>query len=150
MDIRQYITDKAADARQGARSMARASSDQKNRMLLRMAEAFRDRSAELIEANGKDVEFGAGKGLSKALLDRLTLNDKRIADMAQGLVEVAALADPSGEIVKMWRRPNGMEVGRMRAHRRYRNHIRIASQCNGRRREPMSEGRQCGHPQGRV
>jgi glutamate-5-semialdehyde dehydrogenase len=114
MDIRQYITDKAADARQGARSMARASSDQKNRMLLRMAEAFRDRSAELIEANGKDVEFGAGKGLSKALLDRLTLNDKRIADMAQGLVEVAALADPSGEIVKMWRRPNGMEVGRMR------------------------------------
>jgi glutamate-5-semialdehyde dehydrogenase len=114
MDIREFVTDKAKDAKLGARSIAKASSDQKNRMLLRMAEAFKDRASELIEANGKDVEFGAGKGLSKALLDRLTLTEKRIADMAQGLVEVAALPDPVGEIIKMRRRPNGMEVGRMR------------------------------------
>jgi glutamate-5-semialdehyde dehydrogenase len=114
MDIKQYVTDKARDAKLGARSIAKASSDQKNRMLLRMAEAFRDRASELIEANKKDVEFGAGKGLSKALLDRLTLNEKRIADMAQGVIEVAALPDPVGEIIKLRRRPNGMEVGRMR------------------------------------
>jgi glutamate-5-semialdehyde dehydrogenase len=114
MDIKQYVTDKAKDAKQGARSIAKASSDQKNRMLLRMAEAFKGCSAELIEANKKDVEYAAGKGLSKALLDRLTLTEKRVCDMSQGLIEVAALPDPVGEIIKMWKRPNGMEVGRMR------------------------------------
>jgi glutamate-5-semialdehyde dehydrogenase len=114
MDIKQFVTDKARDAKLGARSIAKASSDQKNRALLKMAEAFRDRAAELIVANKQDLEFAEKKGLSKALLDRLALTEKRIADMAQGVIEVSQLPDPVGEVIKMRTRPNGMQVGRMR------------------------------------
>jgi len=114
MDIKSYVTEKANDARLGARSLARASSGQKNAVLLRMADAILKRSGELIKANAKDIAYAKKKGLSKAMIDRLTLNDKRINEMAQGLREVAALPDPVGEVVKMWQRPNGMSVGRMR------------------------------------
>lgn len=114
MNIKQSVTNKAKEAKEGARSLAKASSDQKNRVLIRMAEAFRERAAELIAENKKDIEFAEKKGLSKAFVDRLTLNEKRIAEMARGLVEVSQLPDPVGEIVRMWKRPNGMEVGRMR------------------------------------
>jgi glutamate-5-semialdehyde dehydrogenase len=79
-----------------------------------MAEALRKRSKELIRENGKDITFARKKGLSKAMIDRLTLNEKRINEMAQGLIEVAALPDPVGEVLKMWQRPNGMTVGKMR------------------------------------
>jgi glutamate-5-semialdehyde dehydrogenase len=79
-----------------------------------MAEALKRRSKELIRENAKDIIFAKKKGLSKAMLDRLTLNGKRINEMAQGLVEVAALPDPVGEVLKMWQRPNGMTVGKMR------------------------------------
>ncbi len=114
MDIRQFVTDKAKEAKQGARSIAKASSEQKNNALVLMAEAFKARSSELIDANRQDVEFAAKKGLSKAMLDRLTLTEKRIAEMAQGLCEVAQLPDPVGEMLRMSKRPNGMDVGRMR------------------------------------
>jgi glutamate-5-semialdehyde dehydrogenase len=114
MDIRQFVTDKAKDARQGARSLARASSEKKNRALVMMAEAFKARAPELIAANKKDVEFAVTKGLSKPMIDRLTLTEKRIAEMAQGLCEVAQLPDPVGEILRLRKRPNGMDVGRMR------------------------------------
>jgi glutamate-5-semialdehyde dehydrogenase len=114
MDIKAFVLSKAKEAREGARSIAKASSQQKNAALLKMAEALRKRSKELMRENAKDITFAKKKGLSKAMLDRLTLNEKRIVEMGQGLIEVAALPDPVGEVLKMWQRPNGMTVGKMR------------------------------------
>jgi glutamate-5-semialdehyde dehydrogenase len=114
MDIKAFVLSKAKEAREGARSIAKASSVQKNAALLKMAESLRKRSKELIKENAKDIDFAKKKGLSKAMIDRLALNDKRISEMAQGLIEVAALPDPAGEILKMSQRPNGMTVGKMR------------------------------------
>ncbi|OGW56738.1 MAG: glutamate-5-semialdehyde dehydrogenase [Nitrospirae bacterium RBG_16_43_8] len=114
MDIKAYVLKKAKAAKGGARLLARASSKEKNNALLKMANALKKRKAELIKENKKDIAFAEKKGLSKAMIDRLTLNDKRINEMAQGLIEVAALPDPVGEVIKMWQRPNGMVVGKMR------------------------------------
>ena len=114
MDIKQLVLNKAVEARAGAKSLAKASSGHKNRVLLRMAEALKGSARELISENCKDTEHAGKKGLSKALIDRLTLNEKRIQEMARGLIEVAQLPDPVGEITKMRQRPNGMTVGKMR------------------------------------
>ena len=114
MDIKKYVLNKALEAKQGGREIAKASAKVKNDALVKMAEALQKRSGELIVENKKDIKFAQGRGLSKALIDRLTLNEKRISEMAQGLIEVSALSDPVGEIIKMWKRPNGMTVGRMR------------------------------------
>ena len=102
MDIKAFVLSKAKEAKEGARSLAKATSQQKNAALIKMAGALTRRSKELIRENAKDIAFGKKKGLSKAMLDRLTLNQKRIDEMAQGLVEVAALPDPVGEVQKMW------------------------------------------------
>lgn len=114
MDIKKYVFNKAVEAKEGARTFAKASSKQKNDTLIKIAEALEKRTKELISENKKDIKFAQEKGLSKALIDRLTLNEKRINEMAEGLIEVSALPDPVGEIVKMWQRPNSMTVGRMR------------------------------------
>ena len=114
MDIKAYVFNKALEAKEGAKSLAKASSKQKNLALLKMAEALKKNAQGLISENKKDIRIAVGKGFSKALIDRLTLNKKRISEMSQGLIEVAALPDPVGEITKMWQRPNGMTVGRMR------------------------------------
>lgn len=114
MDIKKFVLDKALEAKEGARSFAKASSKQKNDILVEMAKALQKRAKVLISENRKDIKFAEKKGLSKALMDRLTLNEKRIGEMAQGLFEISALPDPVGEIIKMWKRPNGMTVGRMR------------------------------------
>jgi glutamate-5-semialdehyde dehydrogenase len=114
MDIKTYVFDKAKEAKEGAEILGKASSKKKDIVLLKMSEALKKKVKTLISENQKDIRFAEKKGLSKALIDRLTLNEKRINEMAQGLVEVAALPDPVGEITKMWRRPNGMTVGRMR------------------------------------
>lgn len=114
MDIRAYVLTKAREAQRGARLLGKASSKQKNDALVRMAEALKKHARELSRENAKDISFAKKKGLSKAMIDRLALNDKRISEMSQGLIEVAALPDPVGEVIKMWQRPNGMTVGRMR------------------------------------
>lgn len=114
MDIKKYVLNKALEAKEGARVLAKASSGQKNDALVEMSKALQKRTKELILENKKDIQFAKKKGLSRALIDRLTLNEKRVNEMAQGLVEVAALPDPVGEVIKMWQRPNGMTVGRMR------------------------------------
>ena len=79
-----------------------------------MAEQLIHHTDMLIEENEKDVEVARKKGLSKAMIDRLTLDEKAIRAMARGLEEVAALPDPVGKVTSMWRRPNGLLVGRMR------------------------------------
>ena len=114
MDIKAYVLKKAKAAKEGARLLAKSSSKEKNNALLKMADALKKRKAELINENKKDIAFAEKKGLSKAMIDRLALNEKRINEMAQGLIEVAALPDPVGEVIKMWQRPNGMVVGKMR------------------------------------
>jgi len=114
MDIKSFVLNKAKAAKEGARALAKVSSKEKNNALLEMAEALKKRGQELIKENKKDIAAAEKKGLSKAMIDRLTLNDKRINEMAQGLIEVAALPDPVGEILKMRQRPNGMTVGKMR------------------------------------
>ena len=114
MDIKAFVLNKALEAKEGARALAKASSKQKNAALIGMAEALKKRSKDLISENKKDIKYAEGKGLSKALIDRLTLNEKRVNEMAAGLIEVAALPDPVGEIIKMRQRPNGMTVGKMR------------------------------------
>ncbi|MGO9613336.1 MAG: glutamate-5-semialdehyde dehydrogenase [Dissulfurispiraceae bacterium] len=114
MDIKQFVLNKVLEAKAGAKSIATASSNQKNQALIRMAEALKKRNKDLIDENKKDLQYAHKKGLSKALIDRLTLDAKRIDEMAVGLIEVAQLEDPVGEITRMWQRPNGMSVGKMR------------------------------------
>lgn len=114
MDIKRYVYDLAAEARSGARALAKASSAQKNRALVRMAGALKEKAVELLSENKKDIDYAQKKGLSKAMIDRLTLSDKRIGEMAAGLLEVSQLPDPTGEIINMRKRPNGMTVGKMR------------------------------------
>jgi glutamate-5-semialdehyde dehydrogenase len=114
MDIKSFVLERARDARQGARALGRASSKDKNAALLEMAKAIRENAARLKEENEKDIKYAEEKGLTKALIDRLSLTDKRIEEMALGLEEVAALPDPVGEITRSWLRPNRMRVGRMR------------------------------------
>ena len=101
-------------AKIAARQLAPLSSAEKNRALLLMADKLEAKSAFLIEENNKDLEFAKANGVSSAVLDRIALNPSRVQAMAQGLRDVAALADPVREVVKMWRRPNGLQVGRMR------------------------------------
>ncbi|MGZ8533837.1 MAG: glutamate-5-semialdehyde dehydrogenase [Candidatus Binatia bacterium] len=94
--------------------MAPLSSEEKNRALLLMAEKLEARSDFLIAANQKDLAFAKAKGVASAMLDHIALNPTRVREMAQGLRAVAALPDPVREVIKMWRRPNGLQVGRMR------------------------------------
>ena len=114
MDIKSYIEEKGKKAREGARRLATLSTAVKNNALIAMAEAIELDADRLKRENRKDIEAGKARSLSSAMIDRLTLNDKRIKEMAQGLKEVAALPDPVGEITRMWKRPNGMQVGKIR------------------------------------
>ena len=114
LDVRSYMRDLGRAARSAARVVARADSDLKNRALRDMARELRARSAELLEANRADVAEASRSGRDSAFVDRLTLSSKSIGQMAQGLEEVAALADPVGRIEEVVRRPSGIEVGRMR------------------------------------
>lgn len=86
----------------------------KNSALLKIADALKDRAGEIKEKNSVDLDAADKKGITGAMLDRLKLDDKRIDGMAEGVREVAVLPDPVGEIVKMWKRPNGLMVGKMR------------------------------------
>ncbi|MBI4682101.1 MAG: glutamate-5-semialdehyde dehydrogenase [Nitrospirae bacterium] len=114
MDIKSFVLKKAREAKEGARSVAKASSGLKNSALIKMADTIKKKTGELQRENRKDLVAAKKKGLSKAMINRLTLTAKSIDEMAQGLVEIAALPDPVGEITKMWQRPNGMMVGKMR------------------------------------
>ena len=114
MTIAEQIKQIAVAARQASHQLARLSTGAKNDLLLAMADALEADTADLIIENKKDLEAGAAKGLSSAMLDRLMLDEKRIKGMADALREVALLPDPTGEVTKMWRRPNGLQVGKMR------------------------------------
>ncbi|MDI3281374.1 MAG: glutamate-5-semialdehyde dehydrogenase, partial [Bacillota bacterium] len=101
-------------AKAAAATLARLSSAQKEEALRAMARRLREKRGEVLQANAADLEAARQAGLSPALLDRLTLNERRLEAVEQGLLEVAALPDPVGEVEAMWLRPNGLRVGRMR------------------------------------
>lgn len=113
MDIRTQVVEIARDARKASSVLARLPSGRKDEALRLMAEKITGQIPFLVEENAKDLEQARRSGLSAAMLDRLALNESSIRGMARGLLEVAALPDPVGRIVGMWRRPNGLLVGRM-------------------------------------
>ncbi len=114
MSIKDEVLNIARVAKDASLVLSRLDTAVKNKALLNMAEALLKNAAHLKDENRKDLSVAEGKGLSKAMLDRLALTDKVIAGMAVGLREVAALPDPVGEVGGMWKRPNGLMVGRMR------------------------------------
>jgi glutamate-5-semialdehyde dehydrogenase len=114
VDIKQYVSDKARKAKTASRSLANVSTEIKNNALFKMAAGLEKEADKLIFENRRDLTEAGKKNLSKAMMDRLALSHDRIKAMSDGLREVAALSDPVGEVLRMWRRPNGMEVGRMR------------------------------------
>jgi len=114
VDVKGMMRGLAVQARAAARELAGLSTGVKNQALLDMAEELGKQAGAIQEENRKDVAQAREKGLTAALIDRLTLTDAVLASMAKGLREVAALPDPVGEVTSMWRRPNGLEVGRVR------------------------------------
>ncbi len=112
--IRELVEARARAAREAARSLALASARIKSEALSQMARGLQEKAAAILRANRDDLERARGQGHPRAFLDRLTLTDARIEEMAAGIRHVAGLPDPVGETVRMWRRPNGMEVGRVR------------------------------------
>jgi glutamate-5-semialdehyde dehydrogenase len=101
-------------ARDAQRVLANASTEAKNKALLESAKSLRRRQNEILSENAKDMEAGAEKGLSAAMLDRLELNDERVEGMATGLEQIAELDDPIGTILEERERPNGLIIQRLR------------------------------------
>ena len=110
MTLTEQITRLAKDAKAASRELAKLTPAEKNTCLLAMAAALEKNADAIKAANALDMEFGAQHGLSAAMLDRLKLDDKRIAGMAKGLREVAALPDPVGKILDERVRPNGLKL----------------------------------------
>jgi glutamate-5-semialdehyde dehydrogenase len=113
-DLKQQVIEQARAARRAAMLLAHASTSAKDRALLAMADALIVDSARILEANDEDIRQARERGLPEAMIERLTLNEKRIASMAEGIRQVAALPDPVGEIVEGWKRPNGLEILKVR------------------------------------
>jgi len=112
--VRELVETRARAARDAARALALAPARAKNEALAQMARGVEEKAGAILEANRADLERARGQGHPRAFLDRLTLTESRIEEMAAGIRQVATLPDPVGETVRMWRRPNGMEVGRVR------------------------------------
>ena len=102
------------NARAASRALARLDSKTKNAVLIAMADELIVRLPDILEANAADVAEAEKNGLTKASIDRLRLNEKRIADMADGIRQVAALPDPVGEILRDWTQPNGIHLQKIR------------------------------------
>ncbi|MDF3036419.1 MAG: glutamate-5-semialdehyde dehydrogenase, partial [Paucimonas sp.] len=114
MDIKQYMTGVGQRARTASRAMAKASTSAKNQALLLIAAAIHREADALRAANRRDLEAAQANGLAASMVDRLTLSDKAIATMAEGLEQIASLPDPIGEVFNMKYRPTGIQVGQMR------------------------------------
>ncbi len=114
MDISEQVSKMARDARTASRVLSRLDSGAKDRALLDTAEALVSQAERIRAENEKDLAEARKAELPEAMVDRLTLTPERIKSMADGLVAVAALPDPVGEVTSMWTRPNGLRIGRMR------------------------------------
>jgi glutamate-5-semialdehyde dehydrogenase len=114
MDLFNMIETMARDAKHSARSLRAAKSAEKDSALQFMAENILSRKKEIIAINAEDISLANEKGLIPSMIDRLTFTEETIASMVAGLHEVAAMPDPVGEVTCMWKRPNGLQVGRAR------------------------------------
>lgn len=112
--LKETIYRMGEQAREAAYQLAKLSCEEKNTILRAMATAIRRRVPELLEANAKDIAAGEARGLSKAMLDRLLLNEERIEVMAAAIEQVATLPDPVGQILEEWERPNGIKIQQVR------------------------------------
>ncbi len=113
-DIKSYMQSVGQKARTASRLVAKADTVAKNHALTSMANAIRRDESLLLAANAKDLENARAKGLEASMIDRLTLSAKGIVTMVEGLLQIAALADPVGEISELSYRPSGIQVGKMR------------------------------------
>jgi glutamate-5-semialdehyde dehydrogenase len=113
-DVATEVAAKARAAKEASRALALATTRVKNDALTLMARALEEKSGTIVEANRSDLDRARVKGYPRAFVDRLTLTDSRIEEMAVGVRQVAALPDPVGETVEVWRRPNGVEISRVR------------------------------------
>lgn len=113
-DVTALMNEIGRHAKAAARQLALASSETKNRALNAMADALLASKDAILAANAEDLRAVEGKGLQASFVDRLTLSDKSIAAMAQGLREIAELRDPVGETIAAWERPNGLRIERVR------------------------------------
>ena len=102
------------NAKEASYDLGIASTTEKNKALELMASALLNKKQEIINENKKDLDIAIEKGTSKAMLDRLSLNEDRIEGMAKGLMDLIALDDPIGEVIEMWKRPNGIQIGKQR------------------------------------
>ena len=114
MSITEQVSQLVSEARSASFILAKQNSTIKNQILLKIAEVIEQETSFLKDENAKDLRKAKSSGLPASKIDRLTLSDKVLSEMVQSLKEVAALPDPVGEIVKIWKRPNGLQVGRMR------------------------------------
>jgi len=114
MDLTDMVKTIARDAKHSAGQLRSVKSTEKDAAIELMASYILSKTDDIIAENARDVAFAEEKGLSRAMIDRLALNEERIASIASGLREVAKLPDPVGEVSGMWRRPNGLLVGRIR------------------------------------
>lgn len=112
--IRESVLSVCRAAREASARIGEAGTAEKNQALLAMARGLRERSERILRENRADLAAAGARGLTPAMIDRLALDEARIAQMATGIEEVAALPDPVGEVERMWRRPNGLWVGKMR------------------------------------
>ncbi|MCZ7464942.1 glutamate-5-semialdehyde dehydrogenase [Rhizobium rhizogenes] len=113
-DIDALMMTIGAQAKAASRPLSIAGTDQKNRALLAMASAIEASRDVILAANKKDLAAADTAGLAASFIDRLTLNEARIAGIAEGIRSVAALADPVGEVIAAWDRPNGLKIERVR------------------------------------
>ncbi len=114
MNIQEYMQNLGAEARKASRAMAKADTNTKNQALLLIAAAIRREKDALLAANQLDLEAAKAAGMEAAMLDRLTLSEKSIATMAEGLAQIASLPDPIGEMSNFKYRPSGIQIGQMR------------------------------------
>lgn len=114
MPLEDLIREIAINAKAAARILRGVDRPKKDAALHRMAGGLKQRKEEIVKENARDISLARENGLSSAMIDRLTLTDGVIEDMASGLLEVASLPDPVGQVTGMWKRPNGLQVGRVR------------------------------------
>lgn len=114
MNVQHYMQDLGQQARHASRAMAKADTNAKNQALLMIADAIKREAKALLTANQQDLAAAKASGMDDAMLDRLTLTEKSIANMAEGLSQIASLPDPIGEMSDFKYRPSGIQIGKMR------------------------------------
>lgn len=114
MNMKRHVEKIAHEAKTASFLVSRLSSKVKNHILSEMANRIEASADDIISENSKDIAYAEEKGLSSALVDRLKLDSGRIKEMSECLRDVVALPDPIGEVISMWKRPNGLQIGRMR------------------------------------